>query len=737
MAEGKKRRKLTAIFSADVKGYSRLMADDEEATVNTINAYRELMTDLIQRHDGRVVDAKGDNVLAEFPSVVDAVRCAARVQKELAERNSELPENRRMEFRIGINLGDVIEEKETIYGDGVNVAARLEGLAEGGGICISGTAFDQVKNRVPMGYEFQGEQSVKNIPDPVRVYKVLLDEGAAGKIIGEEPPKSKRWRWVAAAIAIILVIGVWGFWHFYFRPPPIEPASREKMAYPLPDKPSIAVLPFVNMSGDPEQDYFSDGLTEDIITALSKVPEIFVIARSSTFTYKNKPVKIQKVAEDLGVQYVMEGSVQKTKNRIRITVQLIDALTGYHVWAERYDRQLKDLFALQDKITLEILKAMDIKVARGESLHGRGTSNLEAYFKYLQLRKLIYQFNKASNVKARKLAEEAISLDPKFPAAYYGLAAVTMLDARFGISKSPKKSLKKAIELCQKAVSLDDTLASAYGLLGYLYVQIREYKKGIAEGERAIQRAPNSADAHSMLAQVLNFSGRPQEAIALNEKAFRLNPVAPVTYYYTHAALSYFLTGRYEDAVRMCKEELSRWPNDVFAHWWLAMNYAALGRDKEAQETAQHLLDIDPNFSAKRYARLLPFKNPERNREILKLLLKAGFPEHPPLPLPDKPSIAVLPFVNLSDDPKQGYFVTGAAFCREHQINRSRFYYWRCRFKNNTSIEGIPGGFVELVPYPKKPSAGVHIHIGDGLHIEVERDFDPVTLRVAIQAVQG
>ena len=344
VTEERAKRKLTAILSADVKGYSRLMADDEEATVRTINIYRQVMSGLIKDHRGRVVDAKGDNVLAEFSSVVDAVRCAVQVQKELTEKNAELQEHRRMEFRIGINLGDVIEEQGTIYGDGVNVAARLEGLAEGGGICISGTAFDQVKNRISVGYEYQGKQNVKNIPDPVRVYKVLLAPEAAGKVIGEEEPRPRKKRWAAiAAIAILVVVAGGLLWNFYFRPD-VEPASVEKMAFPLPDLPSLAVLPFTNMSDDPKQEFLSDGITENIITALSKVPRLFVIARNSTFTYKGKPTKVRQIGRELGVRYVLEGSVRKADETVRITAQLVDATTGNHLWAERYDRKLGDIF---------------------------------------------------------------------------------------------------------------------------------------------------------------------------------------------------------------------------------------------------------------------------------------------------------------------------------------------------------------------------------------------------------
>jgi TolB-like protein/class 3 adenylate cyclase len=410
------KRKLVAILSADVKGYSRLMGEDEEGTIRTLNTYKEVMSNLIQQQRGRVVDAPGDNVLAEFGSVVDAVRCAVDIQKELKTRNGELPENRRMEFRIGVNLGDVVEDGEQILGDGVNIAARLESLSEAGGICISGTAFDQVRNKVDLRYKYLGEQTVKNIALPVRMYKVLMEPEAAGKVIGEKKIKPRQWQMatMGLAIGLIVVVAAIVIWKLYTPPAPqpevafkekitvtpsekpsvtvptspapsVEPAlkekvtpplpekvtkptpppapkmevaSKDKMAFPLPDKPSIAVLPFVNMSGDKEQKYFCDGLTEDIITALSKTPKIFVIARNSTFSYKGKSVKVQQVSEELGVRYVLEGSFRKAGDRVRITAQLIDALTGHHLWAERYDRDLKDIFAVQDEITKNIITAM-------------------------------------------------------------------------------------------------------------------------------------------------------------------------------------------------------------------------------------------------------------------------------------------------------------------------------------------------------------------------------------------
>ena len=362
-------RKLSAILSADVAGYSRLMQDDEAATVATLETYKQVFSDLIQQHRGRVVDSPGDNLLAEFASVVDAVQCAVAVQKELQARNAELPENRRMQFRIGVNLGDVIEEGDRIYGDGVNIAARLESLADAGGICVSKTAFDQVETKVPFGYEFLGEQTVKNITKPVGAYRVLMEPRVTVAGARAKAPKTPLWRHKAvlagAMVLIVAVVGA-GIWNFYGQALRIEPASVKKMALPLPDKPSIVVLPFVNISGDPAKDYLSDGITEEIISALARLPYVFVIARNSSFTYKGKPVKVQQVSEEMGVQYVLEGSVQWSEDRVRITAQLIDALKGDHVFSERYDYELKDIFAVQDEITIKVLTAMQVALTKGE-----------------------------------------------------------------------------------------------------------------------------------------------------------------------------------------------------------------------------------------------------------------------------------------------------------------------------------------------------------------------------------
>jgi TolB-like protein/class 3 adenylate cyclase len=404
------KRKLTAILSADVKGYSRLMGEDEEATVRTITAHRKVITSVIEKYRGRMVDSPGDNILAEFVSVVDAVQSAVEIQEVVRAKNAELPEERRMEFRIGIKLGDVIQKGERIYGDGVNIAARVEGLADPGGICISGSAYEQIENKLALGYDYIGEHAVKNIVKPIRVYRLPTGPETLQKVTEEKKP-APGWQKAAVSvvIALLVVAGGVAIWKSSQPPasPPIEAASVEKMAHPLPDKPSIAVLPFDNLSGDPEQEYFSDGLTDQIIATHSSVPEVFVIARNSTFTYKGKPVKVQQVAEELGVRYVLEGSVRKGGDKVRVTAQLIDALNGHHLWAKQYDRNLDDIFAVQDDLTKEIITAMQVKLTEGEEVKAaaKGTTNLEAYLKCLQANELINRINPESNALAKQLAE--------------------------------------------------------------------------------------------------------------------------------------------------------------------------------------------------------------------------------------------------------------------------------------------------------------------------------------------
>jgi len=628
MATQEIKRKLTAILSADVKGYSRLMGTDEEGTLRTLTAYRDVMTALIQQHQGRVVNAPGDALLAEFESVVDAVKSAAEIQRELTKRNAELPTYRKMEYRIGINLGDVMVEGEAIYGDGINIAARMESLADGGGICISGTTFDHVENKLRLGYEYLGEQTVKNIVKPVRVYRVLMEPEAAGKVIGEKKAKQVEWQRAAliGGIILIVVAAAIAVWRLYLRPaPPIEVASKEKMAYPLPDKPSIAVLPFVNMSGDSKEEYFSDGITEEIITALSKVPDLFVISRQSTFTYKGKAVKVKQVSEELGVRYVLEGSVRKESDKVRITAQLIDALSGHHLWAERYERDLKNIFALQDEITMKIITALQVKLTAGElaTVWAKGTKNLEAYLKYMEAFANYSHQTKEGNALAKKLAEEVIALDPNYPRGYIILAQTHAWDILLGTTKSPDQSMVKATELVKKAIALDDSETTAHGMLGAIYLMSRQYDKAIAQVERAISLNPNSWDSFIRYGFILLNSGRPEEAIPVLKNTRRLNP-SPSQFYFLHLATAYRLTGQYKEAIETAKEALKHVPNNINIYLQLTASYSLMGRKEEAWAAAAEVMKINPKFSLEWYKKTLYFKNTDDIDRTIEALRKAG-----------------------------------------------------------------------------------------------------------------
>jgi adenylate cyclase len=628
--EERAKRKLTAILSADVKGYSRLMGDDEEATVRTITAFREIMTSLIQGGNGRVVDAKGDNVLAEFPSVVDAVHCAVRVQKELKEKNAALVESRRMEFRIGINLGDVIEEEDTIYGDGVNIAARLEGLAEGGGICISGKVYEEVKNKLALGYEHLGEQIVKNIKEPVRAYRVLMQPEHAGKVVREKRPGNRQRRWGMLAVAVVLVAaaGVLAIRNSNLHLPSFEPASVERMAFPLPAKPSIAVLPFTNTSGDPKDDYLADGFTENIISSLSKNSEMFVISRNSSFTYRGAPAKVQKVSEELGVRYVLEGSVQKSADRVRVPVQLVDATTGHQLWSERYDRDMRDFFAVQDEITGKIAAALQVELTHGERTRSYVTTpNLVAWECTVKGNGFFVRFTKEDNAKARELFRRATELDPKYAFAWALLAWSHFIDAWFEFSESPAGSYDEAVELAQRALALDNTIPDTHSLLGFIHLIQRQHEQALAEGSRALALSPNDGTSLMLLAQTLCYAGRIKEAIPLARKAVRLSPCVPA-WYIAVLGLCYYSAEMQEESLEAYNQLLKRSQNGETPPWWahvgLTSVYMKLGREREARAHAAEVLKIEPDFSLEWIGKLMPFKDPARLEHHLEALRKAG-----------------------------------------------------------------------------------------------------------------
>ena len=604
-------RKLTAILSADVQGYSRLMGEDEVATIRTLTAYREVMATLIRQHRGRVVDAPGDNLLAEFASVVDAVQGAVEIQQELKTRNADLPPSRKMEFRIGINLGDVIIEGDRIYGDGVNIAARLESRADPGGLCISGTVHEHVKNKLMLRYEDLGEQAVKNIAEPVRVYRVviaipspLVGEGQGERVSREaESPKSpvpnpklrrmgiahRNWA-VATVIGLVLVTATVVAVRYLSPPTPstqlITPSTQPPLrtqdsalrtdaapaALPLPDKPSLIVLPFVNMSKDPEQEYFSDGLTETLTGDLSKISSLFVIARNSAFTYKGKAVKVQDVGREMGVRYVLEGSVLKAGDQVRITAQLIDASSGYHLWTQRYDRPLKDILRLHDEIVQKIVTTLKLQLTLQEQgyIVRKHTDNLEAYDTFLQGIEFHNRFTKEGNIRARQMFEKAVALDPQYAEAYAWLGWTYLLEWINSWSVDPQ-TLERALALAQQALTLDDSLPVAHSRLGMVYAQQKQYEQALAEGERAIALDPNNADSYAFQGEVLRFAGRPEDALRMLAQAMRLNPRSPPLYLF-FLGLAYNRTGRYTEAVATLKEVISRSPNQLAAHLFLALS---------------------------------------------------------------------------------------------------------------------------------------------------------------------
>ena len=628
--EEKVTRKLRAILSADVKGYSLLMSDDEAFTIRTLKEYRRIMSTHIEQNNGRVVDAPGDNLLAEFSSVVDAVQCAVEIQKNLTEKNEDLPLEKRLEFRIGVNIGDVVQDGDSLYGEGVNIAARIEALADPGGVCISRNAYEHIKNKLTLGYEYIGEHTVKNIRDPVRAYKVLISPEDAGKLIGEEPktPASK-WIWPAVVVGTIILTLIGYQVYQKMSAPEFEPASVAEMAFPLPEKPSIAVLPFDNMSGDPEQDYIADGFTENIITGLSQIPAMFVISRNSVFTYKGKPVKINQVSEELGVRFVLEGSVQKIGNRLRVNAQLIDALKGHHLWAERYDRELKDLFKLQDEMTMKIAAALEVKLTRGEILgNSYKTDNFEAWSHVVKGFSLLDRGTVGDILKARKHFEQAVNLDPDYANAWTLLAWTYANESRW--SESPGKSIKRSFDLAQKAAALGENQAGIHSLMNRIYRLQGKYDEAIAEGKKSVALAPNFARAHIFLAASLHYGGRPEEAIVHAKKAMRLEPYYPA-WFLSNLAGPYEMVGRYEEANAIWKKFLERalkgeFP-PIYVHERLVIGYVRLGRMEEAQAHATEILKIKPDYTVGFYRKTRSYKDKAYLEKAVDLLRKAGLPE--------------------------------------------------------------------------------------------------------------
>jgi adenylate cyclase len=584
-------RKLVAILAADVVGFSRLAGADEDRTLARLRALRsDLIDPTIAVHNGRVVKRMGDGFLVEFRSVVDAVRCAIELQNSMVERNAGVPPERAIVFRIGVHLGDVVEEADgDLMGDGVNIASRLEGIAKPGAVCLSEDAYRQVRTRLDFAVSDLGHTQLKNIAEQVRVYSLEVGVPAQAKsaapILVEAPAK------VAA------------------------PAAS--------NKPSIAVLAFNNMSGDAEQEYFSDGISEDIITDLSTLSELHVVARNSSFIYKKVSVSAPDVAKALGVRYVLEGSVRKAGNRVRVTAQLIDSTTGGHVWASRYDRELTDIFEIQDELTKEIVAALKLKLTSGEQdrLAQRRTVNVEAFELFLRGREQAWTASRAGSIAARGLLERAIAIDPEYSAAHAVVAMTHLLDYANGYSPDPEQSLKIGLELALRVVAMDEQEPAGHFALCAAYMWTKDLDRAREEAERCMTLSPNSADGLRLKAQLQIFVGEPATAVEILEAYMKRDP------HYPDVVLQLvgdarFQLGLYEQSIEAIEQRLKRTPNSETAYALLASCHGHLGRPDECQKAWKEAMRINPNFSMERRRRVLPFRNPadfERRVEGLRM----------------------------------------------------------------------------------------------------------------------
>src|SRR5262245_13417674 len=578
-------RRLTAIFAADVAGYSRLVGVDEEGTIDRLGAHRrELIEPKIAEHQGRIVKTTGDGILAEFASPVRAVRCAIEMQHGMSDRNVDVPAQQRIEFRIGINLGDVIvEEDGDLYGDGVNVAARLENIAEPGAVYVSRAVRDFILDKPEIVVEDLGDRSLKNIAKPVHVFRIGLPDATSAMTRAAPPP--------------------------------------------APAKPSIAVLPFANMSSDAEQEYFSDGITEDLITDLSKVSGLFVIARNSCFAYKGRPVKVQEIGRDLGVRFVLEGSVRKVGNRVRITAQLIDAGSGGHLWAERFDRELTDIFATQDEVVEKIVGTLAVTLTQGEErrLRGRGTGNLEAYECWLRARETFWRDTRESVGQARAMYRRAIELDRHFAAPPAGLALAAVSDYASDWAPDASQALGEAEGWARRAVELNDQEPLSHMALGAVLLWRRDHEGALAAFRRMIDLDPNFAQGHAATGLALTYAGRASDALERIAMAMRLDP------HYSDMLLHFlaqanFSLGKYEIAAQQLVDRIARNPGTDASRMLLASCYGHLGRADEARAAWAELLKVNPDFSLMQRARVLPYKNADDFQRIADGLAKASLP---------------------------------------------------------------------------------------------------------------
>jgi adenylate cyclase len=580
-------RRLAAILAADVAGYSRLMGQDEAATVRDLKAHEAAVLPMIGQLGGKVINTAGDSILAEFASAVHAVECAVAIQQTMAERNRDVAEDRRMRFRIGVNLGDIIHDKNRIYGDGVNIAARLEALAEPGGICISRTVLTHARDKVSFDVEDVGERTLKNIARPVHVYSIVIDPGRR----------------------------------------PTTPKS-EVPALALPDKPSVAVLPFTNMSGDPEQEFVSDGVAEDVITALSRYPSLFVIARNSCFTYKGRAVDVRQVGRELGVRYVLEGSVRKAGNRIRVTAQLVEAGTSNHVWAERYDRNLADIFAMQDELTEALTTALAPAIADAELRRAmrKPPGSLDAWAAYQRGLWHLSKTTADDDATAEKFFRQAIDLDPTFGGGYSALALYQLQAAAIYQQLDQPSAQRSAEVLARRAVALDGADAEARSCLGWALQARGEADGALAEIERALSMSPNLAIAHGHRGATLIFAGWPKEGLAALETCIRLDPRDPyLAVRLLHVACGLYFCGEYEASIEAAKRLIRSYPDFPMIYRWPAAALGQLRRTAEAKEALEKAISRAPAAFDMYVRKRAPWFRPEDHAHLVKGLRLAGW----------------------------------------------------------------------------------------------------------------
>ncbi len=608
-------------MSADVAGYSALMAADEEGTLSRLTVRREeVIEPAIAEYGGRVVKLMGDGLLAEFPSVVAAVRASVEIQRSLAERNLDIPAEKQIVFRIGINQGDVIIDGDDIYGDDVNIAARLQERAAPGGICISERVYGDVRGNIDVAIDDLGDQELKNIPEPVRVYRVLMgpEEVAGGWLPSGRMMGRRRIAKVLVSLIVLLAAGA-SAWYWQWAP------KTAKIGLVEQAKPSIAVLPFSNLSKDPEQEYFSDGITGNIITDLSKFNDLLVIASNSVRGYKGRNISVEDVARKLGVRYVLEGSIQKAGDRVRINTQLVDGTSGRHLWAERYDESIADIFDLQDRITRNIVGTLAVRLtdAERQRTFSKPTSDLRAYDLVMRGKQLLSRQERKANFEARELFRKAIERDESYADAYTGLANTYFDTVLYGWTGTPEANLERTHDLVRHAIALDNNSAYGYALLGRYHIQQRKFSLGLVALERAIALNPNNADIHAQQGKMLVWAGYPDGAILSLETAQRFDPVTDPERS-THLALAFYLKDRFSDVIETLEPVLAQNPSYEFGQLVLVATLGQMGRRYDAEGAARNFLQLSPFFTTENFTRHSQFRNKADALRLAEGLRKAG-----------------------------------------------------------------------------------------------------------------